>query len=167
MNLFRQGKILEIAENIIKNCELSASKFELEITENLLIDDIKYCATVLSKLKNMGFRITIDDFGTGFSSMSYLKQLPIDCIKIDRSFVEDVCFNSDDSAIIQAIISLGHSLDLKVTAEGVENTEQLNFLSKHGCDEGQGYFYSEPKPVQEFESWLTKWNTQVNLASNS
>ena len=157
VNLFRQGKILEIANNIMNKCEVSVSQFELEITENILVEDIEFCISVLSQLKKLGFQISIDDFGTGFSSMSYLKKLPIDCVKIDKSFIEDLIFNNEDKAIVSSIISLAHSLKLKVTAEGVENKHQLEFLSKHGCDEGQGFCYSEPLTIECFEAWLCQW----------
>ena len=109
----------------------------------------------------MGFCISIDDFGTGFSSMSYLKSLPIDYIKIDRSFIEDVCFNKDDESITRAIISLAHSLNLKVTAEGIENYQQSKLLSHMHCDEGQGHLYSHPLPINDFQDWYLNWLEQL------
>jgi len=157
VNLFRQGKILEMSNTIAKECNASVSNVELEITENLLMEDIDTCVSILHELKNKGFQITIDDFGTGYSSMSYLKRLPIDCVKIDRSFVKDVYFNKGDEAIVNAVTSLAHSLGLKVTAEGIESQEQLDFLRKQGCDEGQGYLFSRPLPVKEFEKWMATW----------
>jgi len=170
VNLFRQGKILDIADNIMKKCSVSLSLFELEITENILMEDTEFCISVLSQLKKMGFQISIDDFGTGFSSMSYLKKLPIDCVKIDKSFIEELLINNDDKAIVSSIISLAHSLKLKVTAEGVENKQQLEFLHNQGCDEGQGFCYSEPLSIECFESWLCQWrndhSTKLNKINN-
>ena len=117
---------------------------ELELTESALIDDREKAVSILERLKALGVDIAVDDFGTGFSSLSYLSGLPVDCLKIDRAFVMKVSKEGRDAAIAQAIISLGHTLGLRVIAEGVETAEQLNFLRKHGCDEGQGYLFARP-----------------------
>jgi EAL domain-containing protein (putative c-di-GMP-specific phosphodiesterase class I) len=110
----------------------------------------------------MDLRISIDDFGTGYSSLSYLKRFPIDVLKIDQSFVRDIPGDADDAAIASTIITMAHSLGLKVVAEGVETREQLNFMREHGCDSMQGYFLSKPLPVEQFESFL---NSGARLAA--
>jgi EAL domain-containing protein (putative c-di-GMP-specific phosphodiesterase class I) len=119
---------------------------ELEMTETLLVHNAEENIAVLRKLGDEGVRIAVDDFGTGYSSLSYLRQLPIDTLKIDRSFVRDIETDKEDMAIIQAIVAMGHSLGLLVTAEGVETRGQLDALLRIGCDEYQGYLFSRPLP---------------------
>ena len=106
----------------------------------------------LKYLKNLGLSLSIDDFGTGYSSLSYLKRFPIDVLKIDRSFVQDLHRDKDDAAICAAILAMARQLDLRVVAEGVELEEQLTFLRRHNCDQIQGYLFSKPLMVSEFES---------------
>ena len=101
---------------------------------------------MLNRLKSIGVKLVIDDFGTGYSSLSYLSRLPIDKLKIDRSFIGNVCRHGNDEAITRTIIAMGHTLGLKVLAEGVETAEQLELLRKAGCDEIQGYYFSRPQP---------------------
>ncbi|MGH9883867.1 MAG: EAL domain-containing protein, partial [Pyrinomonadaceae bacterium] len=113
-----------------------------------------FAIDVLTGLKQMGVRISVDDFGTGFSSLSYLKRLPIDALKIDQSFVRDATTDTDDAALVMAVITLGHNLRLKVVAEGVETEEQLRFLHLLRCDEIQGYLFSRPLPAQELTDLL-------------
>jgi diguanylate cyclase (GGDEF)-like protein len=123
-----------------------ASHLELEITESLLMRDIDRTRAMLEELKNSGIRIAIDDFGTGYSSLAYLTKFPLDCLKIDRSFVRDIETDADDRAVAEAIIGLGHNLRLDVVAEGVETEPQLSFLQ--GCDGFQGYLIARPQPAQ-------------------
>jgi EAL domain-containing protein (putative c-di-GMP-specific phosphodiesterase class I) len=108
----------------------------------------------LERLSEMGVLISVDDFGTGYSSMSYLRRLPIDRLKIDRSFINEITARADDASIVQAIVSLAHSLRLKVIAEGVETIAQLDFLKSIGCDQYQGFHFSRPLPVREFETLM-------------
>jgi len=138
---------------------------ELELTESVIMDDIQASSTLLKEFKQMGVHISMDDFGTGYSSLSLLKRLPLDTLKIDQSFVRDITTDADDSAIVHAVISLAHSLRLRVIAEGVETSEQLEFLRDRGCDEVQGYLYSRPLPVAEIEKWLREFNLDSNTAS--
>ena len=133
-----------------KCIDISDPRFlELEMTESLLVQNAEENVAVLRKLGQDGVRIAVDDFGTGYSSLSYLRQLPIDTIKIDRSFVRDLETDPEDRAIIQAIIAMAHSLELQVTAEGVETRGQLEALARMGCDEYQGYLFSRPLPAAE------------------
>ena len=119
------------------------------MTESLLVHNVEESIAVLRRLGQNGVRIAVDDFGTGYSSLSYLRQLPIDTLKIDRSFVRDIETDPEDHAIIQAIIAMAHSLNLQVTAEGVETRGQLDALARLGCDEYQGYLFSKPLPPVE------------------
>jgi EAL domain-containing protein (putative c-di-GMP-specific phosphodiesterase class I) len=113
-------------------------------------------ATTLSKLRDLGVKVSIDDFGTGFSSLGYLKSLPIDSLKVDKGFVSDATTDPDDASLVMAIITLAHNLRLKVIAEGVETEEQLRFLHLLRCDEIQGYLFSKPLPAGEFEELLAR-----------
>jgi diguanylate cyclase (GGDEF)-like protein/PAS domain S-box-containing protein len=123
-------------------------QFEIEITESTLIENIQVVSESLKRLNARGISIAIDDFGTGYSSLSYLKNLPIDYLKIDRSFIKDICHDHDDEQIVKTIISMAHSLDLMVVAEGVEDREQMRLLNRYGCDEIQGYLLSKPVDAQ-------------------
>jgi EAL domain-containing protein (putative c-di-GMP-specific phosphodiesterase class I) len=121
--------------------------------------DADFAVKVLTELKALGIRVSVDDFGTGFSSLGYLKRLPVDILKIDQSFVRDVSTDPDAAALVMTIISLAHNLRLKVIAEGVETEEQLRFLRLLRCDEIQGYLFSKPLPAEEFRALLIKAQT--------
>ncbi len=131
---------------------LGAHYLELEMTESVLLKNVSENVAVLRYLGEIGVRMAVDDFGTGYSSLAYLKQLPIDSLKIDRTFVRDIETDADDAAIIQAIIAMAHGLELRVTAEGVETDGQLAALRRLGCDEFQGYLLAKPLPAEEFSS---------------
>ena len=139
---FRDPGFVETVERALRSAELDPGRLDLELTEGILVEKREEAVAILKRLKALGVQIAVDDFGTGYSSLSYLSRLPIDCLKIDRSFVNRVNEHGHDAAIAQAVISLAHSLGLRVVAEGVETAEQMGFLSAHGCDEGQGYLYS-------------------------
>ncbi|HBO6422289.1 TPA: EAL domain-containing protein, partial [Pseudomonas aeruginosa] len=123
---------------------------ELELTESILMSDVAEAMQILSGLKRLGLAIAVDDFGTGNSSLNYLKQFPIDVLKIDRSFVDGLPHGEQDAQIARAIIAMAHSLNLMVIAEGVESQAQLDFLREHGCDEVQGYLFGRPMPAEQF-----------------
>jgi diguanylate cyclase (GGDEF)-like protein/PAS domain S-box-containing protein len=143
----------QVAEALVA-AKLPAKYLELEVTESAVMRDTETAVEMLRRLRELGVKIAMDDFGTGYSSLYYLKQLPLDRLKIDQSFVRDVTTNPDDSAIIKAIISLGHILELRVLAEGVETAEQLDFLRDNHCDEMQGYHLARAMPASEFVELL-------------
>jgi EAL domain-containing protein (putative c-di-GMP-specific phosphodiesterase class I) len=134
----------------------AAAGLELEITEGLIMEDVKLSTASLKAIRAMGVSVAIDDFGTGFSSLSYLSKLPVDTLKIDRSFVNDMTNTQQGLLLVSTIITLAHSLKLKVVAEGVETAVQFDLLRTLGCDEMQGYFFSKPVPREIFaEIFLT------------
>jgi len=155
---FRQTMLRQQVRRILDNTGVAPEWLELELTESVIMDDIQTSSTILRELKSMGVGISMDDFGTGYSSLSLLKRLPLDTLKIDRSFVRDITTDADDAAIVDAVISLAHSLRLRVIAEGVETGEQLDFLNSRGCDEVQGYLFSRPLPVAGIEAWLREFS---------
>ena len=133
---------------VLAEFKLTPQQLELELTESVLMANPELAIHTLDRLHSLGVSIAIDDFGTGYSSLSYLKRLPIDTLKIDRSFVGDITTDPDDEAITKTIISMAHSLDLNVVAEGVETLEQLEYLHEHGCDAIQGHWLSPPLPPE-------------------
>ncbi|MGJ7910761.1 sensor domain-containing protein [Neobacillus sp. LXY-1] len=152
---FLQDDFINMVEECLQDSGLSPEYLNLEITEGIALYNIKEAIVKLNKLKQLGLSVSLDDFGTGYSSLSYIKSLPIDVLKIDRSFIIDICENKQDAAIIQSVISLSHSLDLIVVAEGVENEQQLSLLGNLNCDEIQGYYYAKPMSYSDFENFLT------------
>jgi EAL domain-containing protein (putative c-di-GMP-specific phosphodiesterase class I) len=142
----------KLVQELLAQTGLEARYLELEITESMLLTNVAENVAVLNRLGELGVRLSVDDFGTGYSSLAYLKQLPIDTLKIDRTFVRDVEDDPDDTAIIQAIIAMGHGLNLRVTAEGVETEGQLAALRRLGCDEYQGFLLGKPLPAAEFRA---------------
>jgi len=151
---FVRSDFVELVAHAIKETGLEPDALELEITETLLAKDSDGAIKTLHALKDLGVRLSIDDFGTGYSSLNYLKRFPIDRLKIDQSFVKDLASDSDDSAIVSAIIGMAEGMDLKVTAEGVETKEQTSALRQKGCDELQGYLFSRPIDPAELELYI-------------
>ena len=150
---FRRRNFVATILNAIQNHNVLPSKLELEITENILMDDPQIVIDALIELKNLGVSIALDDFGTGFSSLSYLKKLPLDRLKVDRAFIRDIA-HKGQSIIAETIIELGKKMNLKVIAEGIEELEQENRLKVLGCDEVQGFYYAKPMPSNEFLQYL-------------
>jgi predicted signal transduction protein with EAL and GGDEF domain len=151
---FRQPDFAQQIASILAETGLDASLLELEITESMVMQDLEKTKAILCELKGLRIAIAIDDFGTGHSSLAYLKRFPVDYLKIDRSFVQDLPSDLEDAAITKAIIALGKSLKLRVIAEGVETRSQQSFLELHGCDEVQGYLISRPLPATDMEVLL-------------
>lgn len=145
---FKRGNVLGMVSAALADSGLPAHCLELELTESILLQDVDATMETLHGLKALGAKLSIDDFGTGYSSLSYLKRLDVDKLKIDQSFVRDVLADGDGASIVQAIIQLGHILQLEVIAEGVETEAQLAFLRASGCDEAQGYLFSRPVPAE-------------------
>lgn len=151
---FQQKDFVDIVKNVLEDTGIESQYLELEITESIAMIDIKYTIEVLKKLKSLGVYISIDDFGTGYSSFSYLKEMSVDELKIDRTFIMDVNTNTKNMSIVKAIIHLAHELNLQVTAEGAETEEHIQFLKENNCDKVQGYYYSKPVSSEEFEKFL-------------
>jgi EAL domain-containing protein (putative c-di-GMP-specific phosphodiesterase class I) len=151
---FQQKDLETVVRRVLDESGVDPSLIQFELTESLLMKEPEAAARTLALLKELGVMISVDDFGTGYSSLAYLKRFPIDALKIDHAFVRDITTNREDAAITLAIISLAHSLKLKVVAEGVETEEQLRFLSEHACDEMQGYYFSKPVAPSECETML-------------
>jgi len=145
--VFKHRDLLGLIEDALRDTDFDPLRLELEITETSLLQDTERAVVILNDLKAMGIRIVMDDFGTGYSSLSYLLQFPFDKIKIDRSFIMELTTNEDSMSIVRAVINLGQSLGMATTAEGVETIDQALFLTKHGCDEVQGFFYAHPMPA--------------------
>ena len=148
-------RLVEAVRTALDSTGLPAAALELELTESLLMRDPPAVVDLLAELKAMGLQVAVDDFGTGYSSLSYLKRFPLDNLKVDRAFVQDIAASAGDASITRAVIHMGHELALKVVAEGVETAEQLEALQIAGCDEIQGYYFSRPLPAAEILSLLS------------
>lgn len=156
---FKENNLISSVAGILRDTRLAGKFLELELTESILMNSSQEVISILNELKKMGIKLAIDDFGTGYSSLSYLKRFPMDKLKIDQSFVRDIAVGGGDSAIVKAIINMGHSLSLRVIAEGVETREQLDFLIRHDCREIQGYYYSGPLTAEAFKSFVERHNS--------
>ena len=151
---FKRRDLVQTVSRALGDTGLCAPYLDLELTESLVMENAEEFIETLNALKGLGVSLSVDDFGTGYSSLSYLKRFPVDRLKIDQSFVRGIGTDPDDAAIARAVIQLGHSLDLRVTAEGVETMEQLQFLREHDCDEVQGYLFSRPLAVESVAELL-------------
>ena len=157
---FCRNDLLDSVLRIVWDSGIRPENLELEITESMLMRDVDETRAALHAFKEAGMRISIDDFGTGYSSLNYLKQFPIDSLKIDQSFVRGLHRDRDDAAICAAILAMAKELDLSVVAEGVELEEQLAFLRRHRCDLVQGYLFGKPVPAEQFEQHYSASLTQ-------
>jgi diguanylate cyclase (GGDEF)-like protein/PAS domain S-box-containing protein len=158
---FQRGHFVQYIQTMLEKHSLQGEQLELEITESLLLHNAEQAIEILHRLKALGVKIALDDFGTGFSSLSYLKRLPINKIKIDRSFIQEIVTDHHDAAITQGIISMAHHLNLIVVAEGVETFPQMEFLKGSRCDIFQGYYFAKPMPFAALEAFLS--HTEFHL----
>ena len=148
---FRRTNVLSVVMSALAATGLSAHRLEIEITEALLMDRSDQTLSTLHALRRLGIGISMDDFGTGYSSLSYLRNFPFTKIKIDRSFVQSISTNPESQAIVKAIVGLGESLGMEVTAEGIETVEDLGYLRGTGCPQGQGYYFARPGPADTLD----------------
>lgn len=160
-------ELLEKVQKILSEASLSPSDVSFEITESDLVEDAALAVENLNHLKSLGFKLAIDDFGTGYSSMAYLKTLPAETIKIDKSFVLNLVSDNEDQQIVHTVLSLAKIFNLTVVAEGIEDEEALKLLADWGCDYGQGYFISRPLKLEDFMTWLTDSDYYVSVAQSS
>ncbi len=163
---FQEDKLVDNITQILQETNLKAEYLELELTESSIIENVQQAISTMNQLHELGISISLDDFGTGYSSLNYLKSFPIDTLKIDRAFVNELHTNSEDAAIIKAIISLAYSLQLSVIAEGVETQAQLNYLKESKCDEVQGYYISRPISAEALTALLRQEKNSNNDIKN-
>jgi diguanylate cyclase (GGDEF)-like protein/PAS domain S-box-containing protein len=161
---FQQENFISSIKEAIAEYDFPADLLTLEITENVIIDNIEDTVSKCRLLKDIGIEISLDDFGTGYSSLGYLKQLPINELKIDKSFIRDIEVDKNDAILVEIIISMAHHFDLKIVAEGVETLAQLNFLRNHNCDAYQGYYFSKPLTIEELKELYAKEPSNTNYA---
>jgi len=155
----RDPQLLGNLVRLIEQCNIRPEWLELEITENSIMSDVEYATELMGKMREHGIRIAIDDFGTGYSSLAYIKNFPVQCLKLDNLFVDGLPDDKDAIAVAKTVLSLAEGLDLEVVAEGVESRAQLEFLKERGCDMAQGYLISPPLEASEYQRWLTKWSS--------
>ena len=153
---FSAGTVVSDVQEALKSSGLKPESLELELTESLLLNSSSQIYHDMTKLKDMGVRLSLDDFGTGYSSLSYLKRYPFDVLKIDRSFVRDLHIDPENAALTSAVVAMAHSLGLQVIGEGVEEEDQQQYLQKENCDMLQGYFFSKPLAAKLFPEWASK-----------
>ncbi len=154
LHIADRAYVLETGKVVLEDTGANPYNLTLEVTEGLLITDFEKSSEQMQKLQELGINFSIDDFGTGYSNLSYLKRFAVDKLKIDQSFVQDMENDSDNYALVRAIIQLAHSLGLSVTAEGVETEQQVQILTRLQCDEFQGYYFAKPMPADELVNYL-------------
>jgi len=151
---FRSQDFIDSIRTVLQETKLEPQCLELELTESVLMKYAESTVSMLKALKSIGVQLAVDDFGTGYSSLSYLSQFPVDSLKVDQSFVQEISSKANDAVIVSAVISMGNSLKKRVIAEGVETREQLDFLTTAGCEEAQGYYFSAPMVAEQFAALL-------------
>jgi len=160
---FHEPSLVDGIRSVLDETRLPPQCLELEITETVAMEDAESTSAVFKRLAELGVSLSIDDFGTGYSSLAYLKRFPIDRIKIDKTFVDDIGGETNSGAIARAVTTLGHSFGMEVTAEGVETTDQVTFLRRLECDEIQGFLFSKPLPREEFESFVREYKPALDV----
>jgi EAL domain-containing protein (putative c-di-GMP-specific phosphodiesterase class I) len=153
---FIQHEFIDLVENIICDCGIKPNSLKFELTESVLVDELSEVHHKMQRLQALGIQLSLDDFGTGYSSLRYLRNLPLDQVKIDQSFVKNMLANQSDIAIIKSVLQLGESLQLEVIAEGVETEAQFSLLKSLGCKYFQGYYFSHPQPVDSLMGLLSE-----------
>ena len=153
-SMLLDSSLVNMMESLLSIWDIEPGRLTLEVTESAIMADVDKCFATMSRLKELGARISIDDFGTGYSSFSYFKNIPADELKIDRAFVSGMVNDDADQHIVETIISLAHRFDMKVVAEGIEDRETIELLKKLRCDVGQGYYIAKPMPQEEYDAWL-------------
>jgi EAL domain-containing protein (putative c-di-GMP-specific phosphodiesterase class I) len=156
---------LRVVTDALEKSPLPACRLELEITELVLMQDNDSALALLHRLKDIGVRIAMDDFGAGYSSLSFLRSFPFDRIKIDKSFIRDLSSEEDSLAILRAVVGLGRSLCIATTAEGIETSDQLGIVTAEGCTEGQGHFFSQPRSASEVRHLLNSLSAGSGLVA--
>ena len=164
---FRQRDFVERIVNIVRATRLSPESLELELTESSIMENPESAAEILREIRSLGISVAIDDFGTGYSSMSYLKRFSVDTLKIDRSFIQGVATDTQDAAMVKAMIRLAHDLNLRVVAEGIETEAQLTFLNRRRCDEGQGYLFAKPQAAVAIRDILFPHRSNIRAAPHA
>ena len=154
---FHQKDLVKQIGHTLKQSGLDPTCLEMELTESLLMHNTDQTLAVLREFKDLGLQISLDDFGTGYSSLSYLARFPIDTLKIDKSFVQDMSTNPNTRSLVKAMIAMALALQLKVVAEGVETEEQMTLLREDGCHVGQGYLFNKPMPGDDFFTFFQQW----------
>ncbi|MGB9109985.1 MAG: EAL domain-containing protein, partial [Telluria sp.] len=153
---FYQKDLLRTIEEALDDAGLAPDALELEITESIAMSSVDAVERVLAGIRALGVELSIDDFGTGYSSLAYLRRFPVQCLKVDRAFVQDLGCDADSAAMVRAIVALGHGLKMRIVAEGVETEVQLAMLRELGCDEAQGYLFSRPVEATAVPAMLLK-----------
>ena len=161
---FRRRTLPLLVAKILGETGLDPRRLDLELTESIVMHDFDEVTEDLQRLLQLGVHLAIDDFGTGYSSLGYVKRFPITRLKIDQSFVREMAMDKNDAAIVRAIITLGHSMNITVVAEGVETADQLARLRAEGCDEVQGYYFGRPMPSDEFVELVRREPTLAKIA---
>ena len=159
----REGQLQDMVVRVLDDTQFEPHRLGLELTENMLVDNIDACRSEFLALRSMGIEIAIDDFGTGYSSLTYIKRVPFDKLKMDCAFIRDICTDAAAAAVAAFVIDLAHVIDVTVVAEGVETPGQAAFLCAKGCDLAQGYFYGRPMPGERFVEWLHQYQGSLTL----